>query len=100
MELSLVKWLSSLVIIASSFFIACAPSFAAAQKTAQSTSIQKKLAELEASSGGRIGIYAINTANGAHLQYRANERFPMGCTSKVMGVAAILRKSMNDSSLL
>ncbi|MBA2648207.1 MAG: class A beta-lactamase [Legionella sp.] len=94
------KWLSILLIISSPFFIACAPSVAVAQKNVQSTSIQQKLAELEASSGGRIGIYAINTANGTHLQYHANERFPMGCTSKVIGVATILNKSMSDSSLL
>ncbi|MDP3269525.1 MAG: class A beta-lactamase [Legionella sp.] len=86
----------------SSFFIACTPSIVVAQKNShQSTaSIQQKLAELENSSGGRIGIYAINTANGTHLQYHANERFPMGCTSKVIGVATILNKSVSDSSLL
>lgn len=74
--------------------------FAATQKTIQSASIQKQLAELEASSKGRIGVYAINMANNTHLGYRANERFPTGCTSKVIGVAAILNKSMNDSALL
>jgi beta-lactamase class A len=96
---STVKWFSSLIIIASSVFITEASLFAAVQKT-QSILIQKKLAELEASSGGRIGMYVINMANGAHLQYRANERFPMGCTSKVIGVATILRKSMNEPALL
>ena len=94
------EWRLSVVIFASSFFVACPPSFAVAQNNANSTSIQKKLAALEASSEGRIGIYAINMGNGRHLQYRANERFPMGCTSKVIGVAAILNKSMRDSSLL
>lgn len=86
----------------SSFYIVCAPSIVVAQKNSHqsTTSIQKKLEELENSSGGRIGIYAINTANGTHLQYHANERFPMGCTSKVIGVATILNKSVSDSSLL
>ncbi|MDR3502417.1 MAG: class A beta-lactamase [Legionella sp.] len=84
----------------SSFFIINIHSFAAIQKTAQSQSIQKKLAKLEASSKGRIGIYVINTANHTHLGYRANERFPTGCTSKVIGVAAILHQSMHDSALL
>ncbi|CEG61406.1 Beta-lactamase [Legionella micdadei] len=64
------------------------------------TSIDKKLAKLESSSGGRIGVYAINTTNNTHLEYRADERFPMGCTSKVMGVAAVLKKSMKDNLLL
>ncbi|HRD70365.1 MAG TPA: class A beta-lactamase [Legionella sp.] len=101
MNLSPFKWLSSWVIIIS-FFIACTPSIVLAQKNSHqsTTSIQKKLEELENSSGGRIGIYAINTANGTHLQFHANERFPMGCTSKVIGVATILNKSVSDSSLL
>lgn len=63
-------------------------------------SIQQKLAQLETSSDGRIGVAAINLANNTSIQYRANERFPMGCTSKTMGVAAILKKSMSDNSLL
>ncbi|KTD18741.1 Beta-lactamase Toho-1 precursor [Legionella lansingensis] len=99
MSLFPIKWLSSLVVIAISFSV-CAPLFAEVQKISQPISIDKKLAELEASFGGRIGVYAINTANNTHLQYRANERFPMGCTSKVIGVAAILKKSMNDRTLL
>lgn len=90
-----IKWLSTLILITSSFLFTNKLLFAAS-----STSLQKKLAALETSSGGRIGVYAINTANGVHLQYRANERFPMGCTSKVIGVSAILNKSMKDSSLL
>ncbi len=88
------------LIIASSLFIIEVSSFAATQKTAKPLSIQKQLAELEASSKGRIGVYVINTANNAHLGYRANERFPTGCTSKVIGVATILSKSMNNSALL
>ena len=60
----------------------------------------EKLAALEASSGGRLGISAINTGNNQHIQYRANERFPMGCTSKVIGVAAILKMSMTNKQLL
>lgn len=90
-----IKWLSKLLLVTTSFLFACTSLFAAT-----SISMQKKLAALEASSGGRIGVYAINTANGMHLQYRANQRFPMGCTSKVIGVASILHKSMKDSSLL
>lgn len=55
---------------------------------------------LEVAANGRLGISAIDTATNKTIQYRANERFPMGCTSKVIGVAAILSQSMNDSSLL
>lgn len=99
MRLAKFKPLFLLLVITSFWFNANSMTFARTQK-ADSSSIQNKLAKLETSSGGQIGIYAINTANDTSLQYRANERFPMGCTSKVIGVAAILNKSMSDSSLL
>jgi beta-lactamase class A len=59
-----------------------------------------KLNELESNSEGRVGIFAINTANEHVIEYRANETFPTGCTSKVIGVSAVLKKSMLDPSLL
>lgn len=92
---------SSLIVIAVivSFVSACMPSIANAQQI-KSTSIHQKLAELEASSGGRIGISAINTANHRRIQYRSEERFPFCSTSKVMVVAAILKKSMTNHHLL
>ncbi|KTD30169.1 MULTISPECIES: class A beta-lactamase [Legionella] len=93
---STIKFLSSLIIALS----LSSTSFAEIQKSAESVSINQKLSQLESSSGGRIGVYAINTANNTHLGYRATERFPMACTSKVMGVAAVLKKSMKDKSLL
>ncbi len=88
-----------LAIIMVSLVNACMPSLANADQI-KSTSIQEKLATLEISSGGRIGLSAINTASNMHLQYRAEERFPMCSTNKVMGVAAILKKSMTDNLLL
>lgn len=67
---------------------------------ANSTTIQKKLAELEIQSGGRIGLSAINTANNKHLQYHTHERFPLCSTFKIMGVSAILKQSMADKHFL
>lgn len=67
---------------------------------ATSSTTQEQLAKLEASSGGRLGISAINTENNQRIQYRAHERFPAGCTAKVIGVAAILKKSMGNEQLL
>lgn len=64
------------------------------------TSMQKKLADLETPTGGRIGVSAINTTTNMRIQYRADERFPFCSTSKVMVVAAILKKSMADPALL
>lgn len=75
------------------------PGFASTQEN-KPTSIQQQLTRLEASSGGRLGISAINTANNQHIQYRAEERFPFQSTYKVFGAAAILKQSMLDSQLL
>lgn len=60
----------------------------------------EKLAELEATSGGRLGISAINTANDQNIQYRGNERFPTASTFKMMGAALILKISMTRSNIL
>jgi hypothetical protein len=46
----------------------------------QIKTVQDQLAKLEASSGGKIGISAIDTGNHQRIQYRAHEHFPMGCT--------------------
>ncbi len=66
----------------------------------QTVSIQEKLKKLEASSGGRIGVYAMNMVNNKLIQYRADERFPFCSTSKLMVIAAILKKSESDPTLL
>ena len=67
---------------------------------ANSDVTKQKLKELEASSGGRLGISATNTANNERIEYRASERFPMNCTSKVLGVSAVLKESMSKPALL
>lgn len=64
------------------------------------TSIAEKLAALETSFDGRIGIFAIDTTNNQRIQYRADERFPIQSTFKVMAVSAILKQSMTDKHLL
>jgi beta-lactamase class A len=63
-------------------------------------SIQAKLAELEASSEGRLGVAAIDTSNNELISYRAEERFPLCSTAKLITVAAILKQSMSDHKLL
>lgn len=59
-----------------------------------------KLTKMEKQADGRIGVYAINTANNQKLQYRANERFPFCSTGKIMVVSAILKASENNPRLL
>jgi beta-lactamase class A len=48
--------------------------------------------ELEKASGGRLGVAMLNTATGARLGYRQNERFPMCSTSKLLTVGAVLKR--------
>jgi beta-lactamase class A len=49
-----------------------------------------RLVQLEAASGGRLGVAALNTADGRRLLHRADERFPFCSTFKMMLGAAVL----------
>jgi beta-lactamase class A len=51
-----------------------------------------RLAALEATSGGRLGVAALDVASGASLAHRDDERFPMCSTFKAMAVAALLAR--------
>lgn len=62
--------------------------------------IHEQLANLELSAKGRLGVYAINTANHEVVAYHSNERFPMCSTHKVMAVAAMLKASEASPNLL
>ena len=64
------------------------------------SSVSKQLKKVESSFGGRLGVYAMSTANHETIAYRANERFPLCSTFKLMTVAAILKKSEQDPGLL
>ena len=59
-----------------------------------------KLAALEASFGGRLGLAALDAGNGGRIEYRADERFPLCSTFKVMLVGAVLKRSMTDEGLM
>lgn len=74
------------------------PIFADVQS--KKSNVIQKIQELEVSSGGRIGVSAINTGNNQRIQYRAEERFPFCSTGKVLVVSTILKKSMSDKQLL
>ena len=47
-------------------------------------------AGIEAANGGRIGVAALDTGSGRHIAYRADERFPMTSTHKLLSAAAVL----------
>ncbi len=64
------------------------------------TRVQKNLEALEKSFDGKIGVYAINTNNNQIIAYRADERFPVQSTSKLIVVAALLKQSDQNKKLL
>ena len=62
--------------------------------------VPEQLKQLEQSFNGKIGLYAIDTNNQAQLVYRSTEPFPVQSTFKLVDVAALLKKSMQDQPLL
>ena len=61
-------------------------------KGERSSGLSAALAQLERTNGGRLGVAALDTATGEGSGYRANERFPMCSTFKVLLASAILRR--------
>jgi beta-lactamase class A len=51
-----------------------------------------ELTHLERETGGRLGVFVKDTGNGKRIAYRANERFPMCSTFKLLLVAAVLAR--------
>ncbi|RYG63184.1 class A beta-lactamase, partial [bacterium] len=66
----------------------------------KSETVVAKLAKLEKSLDGRLGVYAFDTATGAQLHYRADERFPVNSTFKALLGAAILDRSEHEVGFL
>ncbi|GAA3438586.1 serine hydrolase [Kutzneria kofuensis] len=58
------------------------------------------LAALERKFGGRLGFYALDTGSGQSVAHRADERFLMCSTHKVLVVAAILALRQQQPGLL
>jgi beta-lactamase class A len=52
--------------------------------------------QLETKSGGRLGVAVLDTKDGALLQHRGDERFPMCSTFKLLAAAAVLKGSGDD----
>jgi len=52
----------------------------------------EQLFALERSTGGRLGIFALDTNSGRTMMHRAHERFPMCSTFKFLAAAAILSR--------
>ena len=63
-------------------------------------SAQAQFAKLERTLAGRLGVFALNTANGKQLSYHADEYFPMCSTFKVILASAILKRSTQIDGLM
>ena len=61
---------------------------------------QASFARLEDSLGGRLGVFAIDTGNGATLGHRADERFAMASSFKAILAAAMLARSVQTEGLM
>jgi beta-lactamase class A len=59
-----------------------------------------QLEKLERTLAGRLGVFALNTANGRQLSYRGDEYFPMCSTFKVLLASAILKRSTQIDGLI
>lgn len=56
------------------------------------TAFQADFAAIESKTGGRLGVMLMEHGSGRQLSYRAEERFPMCSTSKVLVCAAVLAR--------
>lgn len=59
-----------------------------------------RLAALERGFGGRLGVSAVDTGNGTAIGHRADERFLMCSTSKMLAAAAVLALRAAQPGLL
>lgn len=73
---------------------------ACASRQAADVSPATSFDALERAAGGRLGVCAIDTANGRRAQHRADERFPFCSTFKAMLAAAVLARSVERPALL
>ncbi len=73
---------------------------AIAAQTPRTSATEGRFAELEKTSGGRLGVFALDTANSSQVHYRANERFPFCSTFKFILVGTILTRSTDGTGLM
>ncbi len=88
---------SLLLALTSSPLLGACAATASNNKTAAA---QARLAALETASGGRLGVYALNTGDGSVIAHRGDERFPLCSTFKLVASAAILAQQMREPDLL
>lgn len=89
----------SLIAATTAFFLSPGRMAWAAERSSM-VSAHKQLEAIEKDLDGRLGVFALDTASGAQLAYRADERFPFCSTFKVIAASAILAKSVQVPGLL
>jgi beta-lactamase class A len=67
-----------------------APALAPTRPADPSAEVSTRLAELERRFDARLGVYAVHTGTGRDLAHRADERFALCSTFKVLAAGAIL----------
>jgi beta-lactamase class A len=53
---------------------------------------EELIAQIETRAGGRLGVAVLDTQTGRHADHRADERFPMCSTFKLLAVSAVLAR--------
>jgi beta-lactamase class A len=66
--------------------------FLAASAASAENDLATRIGAIEARIGGQIGVAALDTTNSEHVDYRADERFPMCSTFKFLAAAAVLKR--------
>lgn len=61
-------------------------------RAAERSSLPEQVAQLEAGTGGRLGLAVLDTATGERIEHRAGERFAMCSTFKLMLATALLAR--------
>ncbi|KAB1077899.1 class A beta-lactamase [Methylobacterium soli] len=64
----------------------------AASAADQAEALRRRFAEIEARSGGRLGVGVLDLQTGLRAGHRAEERFPLCSTFKLLAAAAVLAR--------
>jgi beta-lactamase class A len=61
-------------------------------RSARAANVAQTLSRIEARSGGRLGVFARDLSTGRTIAHRADERFPMCSTFKMLAVGTVLHR--------
>ena len=64
----------------------------AASTRGSTSDLPDRILSIEQRTGARIGVAALDTGSGKHLDYRSEQRFPICSTFKFLAAAAVLKR--------